>query len=45
MFIASSNNEVSYDTYKDAINLLESSVENGRYTYYDFLEEVNMNIN
>ena len=37
------SNEVSYDTYKDAINLLESSVENGRYTYYDFLEEVNMN--
>jgi len=39
------SNEVSYDTYKDAINLLESSVENGRYTYYDFLEEVNMNYN
>lgn len=32
--------EVSYTNYLSALELLETTLENGRYTYYDFLEEV-----
>lgn len=35
-------NEVSYAEYQTAIDLLRNSIEDGRYTYYDFLETVDI---
>jgi ABC-type glycerol-3-phosphate transport system substrate-binding protein len=32
------SNEVSYNDYKTSIQLLQDTIENGRYTYFDYLE-------
>lgn len=32
--------EVSYNDYRVSVNLLQDTLENGRYTYFDFLETV-----
>lgn len=35
-------NEVSYQEYQNALNILESTLENPRFTYFDYLEDVTL---
>jgi len=39
------SNEVGYQAYANAIGVLEGTLDEGRYTYYDYLEEVEIDYN
>ncbi|MBU1020180.1 MAG: hypothetical protein KJ847_03125, partial [Firmicutes bacterium] len=43
--LAAWEEEVTYQDYQAALNLLEDTIIDGRYTYFDFLEEVTKNYN
>jgi ABC-type glycerol-3-phosphate transport system substrate-binding protein len=39
------SNEVGYQAYANAIGVLQGTIDEGRYTYYDYLEEVEIDYN
>ena len=43
--LAAWEEEVSYQDYQTALSLLEDTIKDGRYTYFDFLEDITQNYN